>query len=121
MSFATVIAVISMPSRCTEQTLKNHDLLCIFHAVDVSRVTRLISNSLENDELTIGKNFCISEFSQTISPKYGDNDILLIKYEYGKLGCEELEEQLKNNLEFSLDELSIVYDRIKFTRKKPPL
>ena len=101
--------------------INNHDLLCIFNAIDVTRVKNLIIDSINKGELNINKNLCMAEYSEMISPKYGNNDIILVKYEYGNLGCKELEEQLKNNLEFPIDELSLMYDRIKFTRNKPPI
>jgi len=99
----------------------NHDLLCIFHVSDVGRVIRLVTESLDNVELIIDKNFSIAEFTETSSPKYGGGDIFLVKHEYGNLDCKELEQHLKDGLEFSIDLLTQEYEKIKFTRTRPPI
>ena len=104
-----------------DEKILDHDLLCIYHAVDVGRLTKLIDYSIDTGELDIIKNLCISEYSPMRSPKYGEGDIILIKYEYGVLGCKELEASLKENLKLLIDELTLKYEKIKFTRKKPPV
>lgn len=103
------------------ERIDNHDILCIFHALDVRRVTKLIRDSLESNDINLNKNLCISEYQCLTSPKYGGGDIILIRHEYGELGCKELEEQLKSNLEISFDYLSLTYESIKFTRNPPPV
>jgi len=104
-----------------DETILDHDVLCIFHAIDVGRVIKLVSDSLDSGELIIGKNLCIAEYLETSSPKYGGGDILLIKHEYSELGCKDLETHLKNGLELSIDKLAHEYDKIKFTRTEPPV
>lgn len=101
--------------------IDNHDILCIIHSLDVRRATKLIIDSLENNDLNMDKNLCISEWAKLTSPKYPGREIILIKYEHGELGCKTLEEQLKSNIEFSVDDLSLIYEMVRFTRNPPPV
>jgi hypothetical protein len=103
-----------------DEKIDDHDILYIVHSLDSDQLKQEIENSIKNDQFKIRKNFCLSEFSYLTSTKYNEGDIILIKHKYGKVGCDELNNNLIDNIKIFIDKLVIEYDRYKFTRKEPP-
>jgi hypothetical protein len=98
----------------------NHDILLIVHTLDSDQLQKELEQAINNKELYLIKNLCLSEFSYQTSPRYDEGDIILLKYKYGNMDCEELKEKLIKNIKILIDQLIIEYDKCKFTRKEPP-
>jgi len=103
------------------RNINNHDILCIIHAPDTDRMIRKNIEFTKDGSINISKKFCISEFSILTSLKYGEEDIMLIRYRYGNLGCNILENILKENIKIDTGYLQDKYEVCKFTRREPPI
>jgi len=104
----------------SDNLVENHDILHLIHMLDSDWYIS-VYNKYEGSEIKLQKDYCIVEFTDLTSVKAGQGDIILVRYKYGTLGCDSLLTKFKENLHIEIDSLSNNYERLKFTRKRPPL
>ena len=103
-----------------DNLVETHDILHLLHMLDSDWYIS-VYKKYDGSEINLHKNYCIVEFTDLTSVKAGQGDIILVRYKYGTLGCGSLLSKFKENLHIEIDNLSNNYERLKFTRKKPPL
>jgi len=101
--------------------VQDHDILLLVHAQDSNRVTNLVQEWIDKGELKLTKDLCIAEWSLIQSMKFPGLDIILIKHKFGKVNCHGLQQHIEKNISFNIQELTIEYNKCRFTRKEPPV
>lgn len=105
----------------SKRRVLEHSIVLLCHALDSDRIVKKVTEWLNNGKLEVSKKLCIAEWGIVESLKYDQRDVFLIRHKHGETGCTALDNKLRENIRFEVDELFTVYEKCRFVRKEPPL